>query len=117
VAKMIDVVVLMEILNKEGHWDGESTAMQVKDHHCKPISKLGTEVVMIHDKTKSEDDILFCTMCIKASNQASGATKHVIGDVNTFIYMKRHLKTMSVKFTRGHSHLVEGKGDVFVSCD
>ncbi len=31
VAKMLDVVVLMANLNNEGHWDGESIAMQVKD--------------------------------------------------------------------------------------
>ncbi len=82
-AKMIDVVVLMEILNKQGHWDGESTTMQVKDHQCKPISNLGAKVVMIHDKTKSEDDIFLCTMCIKASNQATRTSKHLTGDVTT----------------------------------
>jgi hypothetical protein len=48
---------------------------------------------------------------------AFGATKHVIGDVNTLTCMKMRLKTMSVKFVGGHSHLVEGIGDVFVSCD
>jgi hypothetical protein len=41
VAKMFDVVVLMANLNNEGHWDGESIAMQVKDHRCKLTSKLG----------------------------------------------------------------------------
>jgi hypothetical protein len=38
---MFDVAVLMANLNKEGHWDAESIAMQVKDHQCKPTSKLG----------------------------------------------------------------------------
>jgi hypothetical protein len=31
--------------------------------------------------------------------------------------MKSNLKTMKIKFAGGHSHLVEGKGDVFVSYD
>jgi len=38
---MFDVVVIMANLNNEGHCDGESIAMQVKDHRCKPTSKLG----------------------------------------------------------------------------
>jgi len=73
---------------------------------------------MIHDKTKNEDDILFCTMCINASKYfASRATKHVTKDANTLTCMKRNLKTMKIKSIGGHSHLVEGKGDAFVSYD
>jgi len=48
---------------------------------------------------------------------ASRAIKHVSRDVNILTCMKSNLKTMRIKFAGGHSHLMEGKGDTFVSYD